>query len=429
MKTISKILVVLMLLIARNVLAQDELSGGWCVSDLLHDKMMREDTAYRSRYLLMENQVQTNSPNQGMQQRILPQVGPVYTIPVVIHIINLGEPVGQGTNISDDQIGNALWGLILHFINYGGTGVDTQIQFCLATRDPNGCPTTGINRVYGGGVPNYSSAGIEWNGSCGANEEAIKDLSRWPVSEYYNIWVVNSICNTDPNFVVAGYAYYPWGGDYDGTVIIASQMWGSSPVLTHETGHYLNLFHTFEGDNNGTTCPQNITCGSQGDHVCDTPPHRRNDCSNPNPCTGSNGDDSHLNYMSYCHTQGIQLNRFTSGQKARMRATLETTTNPRFPLRSSIGCMGNCNAANGGSGTWEWIGRSDGNWFNRCNWDRCTIPDLSSDVVIPGNVPHDPIIQNGTAECHLLNVDHLNGAHLTVDTAPGNGYLNMLHIP
>ncbi|MBK7338245.1 MAG: hypothetical protein IPJ00_19755 [Saprospirales bacterium] len=28
-----------------------------------------------------------------------------------------------------------------------GDGYDTQIQFCLATRDPDGGPTTGINRA------------------------------------------------------------------------------------------------------------------------------------------------------------------------------------------------------------------------------------------------------------------------------------------
>ena len=34
-----------------------------------------------------------------------------------------------------------------------------EISFCLATRDPFGCPTSGINRVDGSVVPGYREEG------------------------------------------------------------------------------------------------------------------------------------------------------------------------------------------------------------------------------------------------------------------------------
>ncbi|MBK9758967.1 MAG: hypothetical protein IPO90_03075 [Flavobacteriales bacterium] len=55
----------------------------------------------------------------------------------------------------------------------------------------------------------------------------------------------------------------------------------SSSVLAHELGHAFNLYHTFEGDVNGTACPPNSNCGTDGDQVCDIPPHIRPSSCNP----------------------------------------------------------------------------------------------------------------------------------------------------
>jgi len=85
----------------------------------------------------------------------------VLTIPVVFHILHLGEAVGEETNISDEQIfscienlnhrfrGNveALVALTDEYDEYELSLVkDGRIEFCLAARNPNNEPTDGINR-------------------------------------------------------------------------------------------------------------------------------------------------------------------------------------------------------------------------------------------------------------------------------------------
>jgi hypothetical protein len=78
------------------------------------------------------------------------------------------------------------------------------------------------------------------------------------------IWVVHDICGP-----IAGYAYYPTGNEYDGTVIDILSMNYESGVLSHEIGHGLNLKHTFSGDDEAC-CPVNEDCLEDGDEICDT---------------------------------------------------------------------------------------------------------------------------------------------------------------
>ncbi|HFA50705.1 MAG TPA: hypothetical protein ENJ95_16985, partial [Bacteroidetes bacterium] len=84
----------------------------------------------------------------------------VYSIPVVFHVIHLGEPIGSGTNIDDAPLLQALQDLNANFRDAAGLGTDVEIEFCLAQRKPNGEPSTGINRVNGYGVGNYENIGI-----------------------------------------------------------------------------------------------------------------------------------------------------------------------------------------------------------------------------------------------------------------------------
>jgi hypothetical protein len=298
-----------------------------CATDYIHNNLMKTDSVYRKQIHLLESQVEViiqNNVNSKSKSTI-------YSIPVVVHVIHLGEPIGTGSNISDIQIQQSIAGLNNRFRNVNGLGIDVELEFCLASKDPNGNSTNGINRVDGSNIANYSASGITPTGNpcSGAVEIAIKDLSRWPVSDYYNIWVVSEICNG--SFV--GYASYPVGGLYDGLVIVSTSMTSNSGTLPHEVGHGFFLYHTFNGDGGNVSCPVDTNCIINGDRVCDTPPHKQGDCNTSNPCTLVGvWDNSRYNYMSYCPL----VNRFTQGQKDRIKAI--SIIAPRASLLNSVGC-------------------------------------------------------------------------------------------
>lgn len=257
---------------------------------------------------------------------------PILTIPLVVHIIHKGEKVGVGSNLSDQQIYDAIQGLNDRFSGKLGANLDTKIRFCLAVRDPDGNYTTGINRVDGTVLKGYDSVGLtSYVNQPGAYERDVKDLSRWPVTEYYNIWVVHRIVG------YGGFAYYPTTTPfaYDGTTINAVYMNYTSPLLTHEVGHGLNLYHVFEQVY--TSCTGDKDCDKKGDRVCDTPPtvnfgsgycQEYGVCKSAYPWT-----NTRYNYMSYCGS----TDRFTEGQVTRMRSSIALTV--RDSLLHSKACV------------------------------------------------------------------------------------------
>jgi len=273
----------------------------------------------------------------------------VYTIPVVVHVLHLGESVGVGTNISDAQIQSAITNL--NDVYRGQTSnspVDFEIEFALAQQDPNCNAHSGINRINASAVPNYFSGGVDYYGDGGeADETVLKDLSRWPETEYFNIWIVSEIENNNGGFGIQGYANFFTGSAYEGSVMMAT-VFGYDPTnlqpsfnlnaprdnstVVHEIGHYLHLHHTFKGDgdadNNGIgdACPGDVTVGVDSDGCADTEPHKRytSQCKSGllNDCTGATfGDNTAKNFMSYASCQ----DRLTNDQKNRSRAMLATS--------------------------------------------------------------------------------------------------------
>lgn len=266
----------------------------------------------------------------------------VYTIPVVFHVVHLGESVGSGSNISDALLLQGLDDLNYYFRDVLNTGTDVEIEFCLAQRDPAGALSTGINRINGYGVGNYENIGI----APGGNEVDVKSLSIWPNTDYLNIWIVHEIAGGS----TLGFAYFPGApASLDGIVIRydAIGVSGNSGVIVHEAGHFLNLFHTFEGGTT-TTCPPNTYCDFQGDRICDTDPHQLVyggcDDTSPNVCNGSApiGAVAH-NHMNY--TDNSCRNEFTPDQVMRMRSALMIL---RPTLMYSLGCEPGCNDVTAG---------------------------------------------------------------------------------
>jgi len=191
------------------------------------------------------------------------------------------------------------------------SAVDCEIEFCLATVDPNGNVTTGIIRKTVGGTP-VSQGG--------------PDL--WNTTKYLNLFVYNIGGGT------LGFTYLPSqlpnnavhiGTQYFGNT---GGTYGKGRTASHEVGHWLNLEHIW-GDAN---------CGD--DFVADTPTQQTSNggCPSHPSVTCNNSGDMFMNYMDYVNDNC--MNAFTAGQKTRMIAAIN---NFRSGLLNSSGI--NCAAA------------------------------------------------------------------------------------
>jgi hypothetical protein len=144
-----------------------------------------------------------------------------------------------------------------------------------------------------------------------AGERALKSATHEGDSRTLNIWSTNTS--------YLGYATFPWwyAGDpeLDGIII----QWGSLPggpitnynegkTASHESGHWLGLYHTFQG-----------ACGATNDEVADTPAQSAPTEGCPagqDTCSAAGADPIH-NYMDYSYDSCYD--QFTPGQAGRMQ--------------------------------------------------------------------------------------------------------------
>nr|MBX2871243.1 zinc metalloprotease [Saprospiraceae bacterium] len=267
-------------------------------------------------------------------------VNGVITIPVVFHIVyNTAEE-----NISDAQIQSQIDILNEDFrrlnadavntpVDFQGVAADVEIQFCLASTDPNGFETIGITRTF----TNTTSFPVTETERNNMKFASTGGKDAWPASDYLNFWV----CDLAGG--ILGFAQFPGMNPatdgvvcdylYTGNIGTATAPYDLGRTGTHEVGHYLNLRHIW-GDGN---------CGLD-DGIADTPLAGGSNgtgppCTYPGPnsCDEGPGDlpDMFQNYMDY--SQDACMNLYTEGQKSRMRALFEEG-GARESLLSSPGC-------------------------------------------------------------------------------------------
>lgn len=286
-----------------------------------------------------ENTVQTWINNQQNNPTVQ---GGTITIPVVVHVVY--NTAAQ--NISDNQIKSQIQVLNEDF---GRTNPDasntpsywtsiaanTDIQYCLATVDPNGNPTTGIER-------RQISTNVTFNTNDNVKHFNTNGLNAWNVTQYLNLWVCNlgggllgygefptgTASNTFG--LVMGYTcfgsnYTTWGNNFN---LISSYDRGRTS--THEIGHCFNLYHIWGDD--GSSCSGSDNCAdtpNQADEHYGCPSGSQVSCSN-----GPNGD-MYQNYMDY--SDDVCMNLFTLNQKTRMLAVLNSA--PYNALQNSTACQ------------------------------------------------------------------------------------------
>lgn len=260
----------------------------------------------------------------------------IITIPVVVHVLYNTST----QNISDAHIQAQIAQLNADFAKlnsdagnvpsaFAGLAANTEIQFCLAQRDPSGNPTTGIVRKSTTVTSFSSNNAMKYSSQGGDNA--------WPAGSYLNIWS----CNLGSGLL--GYAQFPGGNAAtDGVVILYSAIGSlttpgtAAPyhygrTATHEVGHWLNLYHIWGDDGNGCTGSDAVgDTPNQADENYGCPAFPTVSCSN-----GPNGD-MFMNYMDY--TNDACMYMFTNGQSTRMNA-LFSTGGARYGLLSSQGCQ------------------------------------------------------------------------------------------
>jgi len=217
------------------------------------------------------------------------------TIPVYFHVIRKDLTVAGG-NIPDQWIADQIAVLNAAFAGQtGGLGTDTAFRFSLVSTD--------------------RTTNTKWFAlkSGSRQERDMKAKLRKGGKNALNIYSARLAGG------LLGWATFPsWYAKspaQDGVVVLDQSLPGGPAAPynlgdtgTHEVGHWLGLYHTFQGGCSDVA----------GDYVADTPAEStpQYNCVARDSCPALPGSDPISNFMDY--TDDSCMNEFTSGQSQRM---------------------------------------------------------------------------------------------------------------
>jgi len=263
--------------------------GRRCGNELSDEQVDAYEASYQSRLAAAPNST-------------LPKPDAAGAVSVIFHVIQAGDTIEEGS-VPASQITKQMEAL-----NKGYT--TTGLKFTLAN------------------ITRTTNAKWFQNPLSGTDlEKQMKTALHQGDVTTLNVYTVGNLTNPDPKSEdepLLGYATFPdeYKGNptLDGVVILygtlpegSEEPFNLGNTLVHETGHWVGLYHTFQGG-----------CTNPNDQVADTPaenfPTRGCPTNNPDSCPRFPGRDPIHNYMDY--SDDVCMNRFTGGQVERLKGQL-----------------------------------------------------------------------------------------------------------